>query len=286
MGCLVGCSTHDPRAAAGPHRARSRLPAPPAVGSSQPVALPPQAVVGAPPLPEPRFHEPVVPQEQTVVRVLMYHSIGWHPPRPGVNPRRFREQLTWLKDNHVEVIAMSTLVEFLETDLELPRRVAVVTIDDGERNGYTVAYPILKDLKIPFTLGIVSDAVTHHESHGTVRWDQLREMVDSGLCEIASHSHTHRMMAPMDDRVAATELEISRQQIEEHTGYRPTVFFYPMGSQNKRIRRLTARVGYRAAFVAWGAPVRRTTRRFGLPRYAVEKGTGMYTFSRYFVHGD
>lgn len=245
-----------------------------------------QPGVAEPAAPEPpRFRNPVVAREKTVARVLMYHSIGWHPPRPGPTPKSLRAQINWMRENGVEIVPMSTLLDFLDGDLALPERVAVVTIDDGERNGYTVAYPIFRELGVPFTLGIATDAIDRHESRGTMTWEQIRELVDTGLCEVASHSVTHRRMTALPDDAVRIELERSRELIEQRTGFRPEAFLYPLGAHDARVRKLTEAAGYRAGFVAWGAPVRATTRRFGLPRYAVEKGTGPYTFSRYFVHG-
>lgn len=216
----------------------------------------------------------------------MYHSIGWFPPRPGVNPRKLRDQLSWLRDNDVEIIRLSQLLDFLDGESQLPERVAVITIDDGELNGYSVAYPIFQELDVPFALGIASEAIEKWQSRGTMQWHQLREMVESGLCEVASHSHTHRNLRTLSNGQLSKELELSRDLIEEHTGFRPQAFFYPLGAHNPRVRQLTKEAGYRAGFIAWGAPVKAESGRFRLNRYAVEKGTGLYTFARYFSHGD
>ena len=256
--------------------------------------LPPKAVApsGTQPAPseavalESDFRLPVVPQEQTRVRVLMYHSLGWHPPRPGVNPRKLRDQLTWMRNNLVEVIRLSQLLDFLDGDLQLPERVAVITIDDGELNNFTVAYPIFVEHEVPFALGIATEAIERWQSRGTMQWHQIKEMVDSGWCEIASHSHTHRNLRALSTAQLRRELELSRELIEQHTGFQPSAFFYPLGAHSEPVRRLTREAGYRAGFIAWGAPVHAQSGRFRLNRYAVEKGTGLYTFARYFSHGD
>lgn len=228
---------------------------------------------------------PVVPPEETVVRVLLYHGIGTRTSRPVVKARAFREQLDWLLAQGIEVIRLSQLLDFLDGGLWLPRHAAVITIDDGELNGYSTAYPILKQRGLPFTLGIATQVIEEHLRRGALNWGQIREMIDSGLCEIASHSVTHRKMTLLPDEVARFELERSRVVLASELALRPEAFFYPLGDNNYRIRRLTKQSGYRAAFVAHGGPTIFRSKRFGIPRYDVKPDTSMRTFRSFFNHG-
>lgn len=214
----------------------------------------------------------------------MYHSFGWSKRDRFVSPRALEEQLCWLESNEVEVIRASTLVDFLDGELELPRRVAVLTIDDGEKNGFTVAYPILKRHRMPFTLVLPTDTVEHHQLHGGLEWWQVREMLASGLAEVASHSHTHRNLKYLSDPLLRQELELPRRLIEERTGVRPSLFFYPFGAHDERVRRAVVEAGYRAAFVAFGSPIGHRTDRLRLPRYDVDRSTGVWVLSAFFRH--
>src|SRR6187399_726645 len=126
------------------------------------------------------FAQPVVPPEETVVRVLLYHGIGPSSSRESVKTRAFREQIEWLGAHGIEVIRLSQLLEFLDRELWLPRHAVVITIDDGESNGYSTAYPLLKARGLPFTLGIATQVIDEHRRRGALDWGQIREMVDSG----------------------------------------------------------------------------------------------------------
>lgn len=231
------------------------------------------------------FGQPTVVREQSVVRVLLYHSIGSSASRPSVELSAFREQLAWMRDNDVEVIRLSQLLDFMDGKLMLPRHAAVITIDDGELNGYSVAYPILKEQGLPFALGIATRTIHQHRSRGALSWDQIREMLDSGLCEVASHSVTHRAMTSLPDEVALRELERSRIELEQTLGLRPEAFFYPLGDHDRRIRRLTRESGYRAAFVAHGGPTTVGTPRYWIRRYDVKPDTSLRIFRSFFNHG-
>jgi peptidoglycan/xylan/chitin deacetylase (PgdA/CDA1 family) len=231
------------------------------------------------------FTAPVVAREHSVVRVLLYHSIGPSKLRPSVKTRTFKEQLDWLSAHDIEVIRLSQLLDFLDGELLLPRHAVVITIDDGEMNGYSVAYQVLKERGLPFSLGIATRTIQEFRRRGALSWDQIREMVDSGLCEIASHSVTHRAMTLLPDEVAMGELTRSRQTVLEHLSLTPEAFFYPLGDHDRRIRRLTKQSGYRAAFVAHGGPIVVDTPRFWIPRYDVKPDLPMRTFRSYFNHG-
>lgn len=236
---------------------------------------------------EPRWHfaHPVVPRERTTVRVLMYHSFGWFSEmRPAVTPYAFRVQLDWLAENEVEVVPLGALLDFLDEKTELPERVAVITIDDGELNGYSVAYPILAERGIPFTLAIATEAVDLHRTRGTIPWATLREMTRSGLVDIASHSHSHVNLTRLDDAALVAELERSRESIERELGVRAEAFVFPLGAHDERVRRATQVAGYRAAFTAQGAPVRAGTQRFAIPRYGVEQSTSVFELAYFFRH--
>lgn len=241
-------------------------------------------VVHPKPEPAPGFVHPSVPREETVVRVLLYHSIGRGAQRPGTKPHELLAQLDLAQELGIEVVRLSQLLDFLDGNLELPRHVAVITIDDGERNGFLLAYPILKQRGLPFTLGLATEAIESHGTRGTMTWEDVREMVDSGLCELASHSVSHRFMTALSDQEIRAELDDSRATIEARTGHRPEAFFYPLGANDFRVRELTRQSGYRAAFVAHGGPTVTTTPRFRIPRYDVKAGLPLRTFQSFFNH--
>ncbi len=252
--------------------------------SDDPGAAPHRQAKVEEPVPSP-FKSAVVHREHSVARVLLYHSIGSSKLRPSVKTRVFEQQLDWLSAHGIEVIRLSQLLDFLDGELLLPRHAVVITIDDGEANGYSEAYPLLKERGLPFSLGIATRTIQEHRRRGALSWEQIREMVDSGLCEIASHSVTHRAMTLLPDEVATHELARSREILLEQLNLTPEAFFYPLGDHDRRIRRLTKQSGYRAAFVAHGGPVVLNTPRFWIPRYDVKPDLPMRTFRSYFNHG-
>jgi peptidoglycan/xylan/chitin deacetylase (PgdA/CDA1 family) len=232
-----------------------------------------------------RFRQGTVRREQSVVRVLLYHSFGWFSDmRPAVTPYALRTQLDWLDARGIEVIPLGALLDFLDGTGELPEHAAVITIDDGELNGVSVAEPILRERGVPFTLAIATEAVEQSAVRGTIPWPTLRQVAGSEWVTIGSHSHTHRNLTTLSDAELQRELEHSRDLLRRHAGVEVEAFFHPLGGHDARVRGAVEKAGYRASFTAQGGRVTWQTPRYAIPRYAVEQSTSIFRFARFFRH--
>ena len=86
---------------------------------------------------------------------------------PGIPPAYFRAQLAYLT-KHYHIIPLRTLVDALTNDTSIPERSVVLTFDDGFRDNYDIAFPILQEFKAPATIFVVTDAL----SDGRLPWAQ------------------------------------------------------------------------------------------------------------------
>jgi peptidoglycan/xylan/chitin deacetylase (PgdA/CDA1 family) len=204
--------------------------------------------------PERASESGLVPRARTRAVVLLYHAFDVGREPLGISSQRFEQQLERLRRDGVVVVPLSALIEFLEGARQLPERVAVITIDDAHRSVYHKAFPILRQRGVPFSLGLPS-AFVAKPGVPTLAWEQIREMVDSGLCELASHGHRHRRLGALDARRAADELELSRELIERATGVRPIAYFYPLGAVDSIAEQRVLAAGYRAGFGATGGAI-------------------------------
>lgn len=252
----------------------------PVVEPPAPIVEPPAAPFGraANGQPYPPFEQPLVPREETRGMVLMYHTI--HPrivAERSVYPWRLELHVKQLRAQGTEIIAMSQLVAFLDGSLpRLPAKVAVLTIDDAEGNGYDLAFPIFRRHRAPFALGLITRIMD--SPYGALSWAEVREMVDTGLCEVASHGHDHRGLALLPESMRQHELNHSRSLIEQHLGLRPEIYFYPLGSVNTAAEASTQAAGYRAAFAAMGDTIDHTTPLYRIPRFRVLNTTSTEAF--------
>jgi|ERR1700733_6159023 len=115
-------------------------------------------------------------------------------------------------------------------------------------------------------------------------WSELREMADSGLMEIGSHTVTHPILSSIRDEESWNELTLSKAQIEEGIGRTVKCFCYPNGmpgdyrpSQVQQVER----AGYACSVIAEFGMVNRATDRYRLPRIGAARKSGTLEFSKY-----
>ncbi len=111
--------------------------------------------------------------DRRAIFVLNYHKVDYQvPPLFGVaaRPDVFEKQMVFLK-KHYRIADLSELGK-LEFDSDDKRDIVVITFDDGYRNNYTYAFPILKKHGIPATIFLVTDYVGSHRLlwHDRLSW--------------------------------------------------------------------------------------------------------------------
>jgi peptidoglycan/xylan/chitin deacetylase (PgdA/CDA1 family) len=91
--------------------------------------------------------------------VLLYHSVVRDEekvlPPCAIKESQFRWQMEYLAGK-CHVLPLPHYIECLLAGRPLPPHSVVITLDDGFRNNYTVAYPILKELGLPATIFLVT----------------------------------------------------------------------------------------------------------------------------------
>jgi peptidoglycan/xylan/chitin deacetylase (PgdA/CDA1 family) len=195
--------------------------------------------------------------------ILMYHHVS--PERPAasqVGPDDgwdfhlsrggFERQLRELLRRGLRFVPLPEIVEAIRRDGREPDGVAAITFDDGWRDGYEHALPILLELGLTATFFLTSDHL------GPGRTDprrigraQIRELVSSGMT-VGGHSRTHADLTRISEARAREEIAGCRQDLEQATGRGVTLFAYPGGAFNPRVVELTRQAGYEAACSALG----------------------------------
>jgi peptidoglycan/xylan/chitin deacetylase (PgdA/CDA1 family) len=145
---------------------------------------------------------------------------------------------------------MRELARFLEGKEPLPKKTVVITIDDGYRATYQIAYPILKKYGFPATVYLYSDFAGAGDA---MTWPQMQEMVRSGLIEIQPHSKTHsnltiKLPGETDAKYAERirrEIEAPVAAINERLSLASFSYAYPYGDMNDMVSDLLARQGVR-----------------------------------------
>lgn len=169
--------------------------------------------------------------------ILIYHRIGGGTAdERDVTVADFADQLDELPAG--EVVRLDTAVDRLVHGD--PARSLVLTFDDGFADIHTHAWPLLRERGHPFTVYLATDCIggTMHWDGSTataagpaLTWNQIGEMVDSGLCTVGNHTASHAR----PERVDEAELDRCSDAIESELGARPHHYADPWGARHPRI---------------------------------------------------
>ncbi|PEY30683.1 polysaccharide deacetylase [Bacillus cereus] len=169
---------------------------------------------------------------QQYVPFLMYHAIEKYPgPSDGdlglyVSPEQFEKHMQYLKDNGYTMLTFERW-----GDVNRVNKPVFVTMDDGRKNNMNALHILqkLKDDRFQpaATEFLVSSTI---DTPNRLTTDDIKQMLDSGIFSIQSHTANHTMMAYTTNY--DEELRASKEKIEGLTGKKVIALAYPVGSYN------------------------------------------------------
>jgi biofilm PGA synthesis lipoprotein PgaB len=218
---------------------------------------------------------------------LSYHEardeVRDYPDPYAVDTAALVRQFAWLRGNGYTPVTLDAIVAARQGGKPLPAKAVLLTFDDAYLSFYTRVYPLLREFRFPAVLAVVGkwidapqgkDAQYGEKSSvpdaSFPAWSQLREMADSGLVEIASHTYDLHRGVPANpqgnlepaatarvydavtgsyegdaswrERVSA-DLAQNALAIERGTGRRPRAIVWPYGSYNDELVRMAGARG-------------------------------------------
>jgi peptidoglycan/xylan/chitin deacetylase (PgdA/CDA1 family) len=192
---------------------------------------------------------------------LCYHSINDTATSHSVTPNRFERQLATLRAVGYGAASQQTLTE-LVTGRPPGGRLALLTFDDGFRDTYTDALPILQaygfgalvfvlptlvDRAAAFTWPeVAAETRRHPEVFRSLSWPEIGLMREAGV-EVGSHTCRHGLLTTLDDEELRQELLDSRRRIEAEVGHCQSIA-YPYGACNRAVIAAARAAGYRFGF--------------------------------------
>lgn len=186
------------------------------------------------------------------VPILMYHYVRVGVPISetisytlSVTPEQLDTQLQYIQQNGYQTISLNDLYDALENKIPLPPKSVILTFDDGYRDFYTDAFPLLKK----YNLRAVSFYIAGYLNYPTyMNLKMLKEIHNSGLVDIESHTVGHLMLTKLTPEQAKTEIFESKKILEQSLRKKVNYFAYPYGDLNESIVTLVKDAGYKLGF--------------------------------------
>ncbi len=206
------------------------------------------------------------------VQILMYHALDeTGEGTMSVTPETFRCHMEALKQAGYHTVSLQELCDYVNRGAALPEKPLVITFDDGYASNYELAYPILKELDMKATIFAIGVSMgkdtyknTDHAMTPHFGWEETREMIESGLISVYSHTYDMHQWPPFEpnstqiretakpfpdeseaDYAAAftADLRRSMEDLERETGLPCLALAYPMGEAPEQSRVLAAELG-------------------------------------------
>lgn len=173
------------------------------------------------------------------VPILMYHYLS-EPPADAdiyrrdlsVSPALFTAQVDAMQAAGYTTVSLYDLLGYLTQGTPLPTKSVVLTFDDGYRDNYVNALPILKAHGMKATFFIVSDFIDEKRPE-YLSWDMVRELYAAGM-SIEAHGRNHVSLRGKDKDYLIWQALGNAETIQAELGVRPRFICYPSGEYDQQ----------------------------------------------------
>jgi peptidoglycan/xylan/chitin deacetylase (PgdA/CDA1 family) len=212
---------------------------------------------------------------ETAIPILLYHRLGQVvSDSMTVKTSVFASHLEYLQTHGYTVIPLRRLIAYIAGEAPPPPvRSVVITADDGHKSVFTDMFPLVSRYHIPITLFIYPSAISNAKYAMT--WQQLREMQDSGLVDIESHTYWHpnfkkekkRLSEDAYENFVHMQLSKSKEVLEQRLGIHVDMLAWPYGIYDDELINSARQLGYIAGFTLKRRHAERSDNLMALPRY-------------------
>ena len=154
----------------------------------------------------------------------------------------FELQMRTLKNKGYQTTDFDTLNSWSTNKTGAPKGRFMLTFDDGYADFYSNAFPILKKYNFHATIYVITQFVGHS---GYLNWDNIKELQQSGLVTIGSHTLSHKNLPSLSIPDLNKEVVQSKFELEQHLGIPIKDFCYPSGEYSSDVVNAVVRAGYR-----------------------------------------
>ena len=153
-----------------------------------------------------------------------------------------------------------------------------ITLDDGYRDNYTLAYPIFKRLGVPFTVYVTTGFIDNkmpmwwypNERLG-ISTEELKALDADSLCTIGAHTVSHPKLDTLSRDQQYQEIADSKLELERLLGHPVQHFSFPHGAHNADTLAICRELGFKTVVQSWGGAIRKGSRPYPLPRIEISQ---------------
>jgi peptidoglycan/xylan/chitin deacetylase (PgdA/CDA1 family) len=200
---------------------------------------------------------------------LMYHRFDENKyPSTNIKMEVFVKQIEMIKNANYEFYDIQEFIDNFNQPKNEKR--ILITIDDAFSSFYEIAWPFLKENRIPFILFVSTEPVGNK---GYMTWDQIREIEQESYGYIGHHSHTHDYLIEKSEEDFIKDIEMASKIFLKELGYVPNLFSYPFGEYSKFMKDYISE-NFTFAFGQHSGVIDLNKDKYELPRFPINENYG------------
>lgn len=234
------------------------------------------------------------------IPILLYHRIGTEndckQPVSCTLIDEFDKEINYLKKNNYYFINIEELMNYINGKIILPNKSVLITFDDGYKNNYIYAFPIIKKYhakatifintnfigrKVPLRVGgnIFNEVLQDKADvfYYFLSWDEIKEMYKEGI-DFQPHGHSHSDLTKIGEKDIIKEICKSKEILEKTLRKKIYFFSYPFGRYNKKVISLLQKQKFKASFALKSGIAKSKVDLWTLPRTEIGKGISFNRF--------
>jgi peptidoglycan/xylan/chitin deacetylase (PgdA/CDA1 family) len=200
---------------------------------------------------------------------LMYHRFDENKyPSTNIQMDIFKKQMKIIRDLNYIFYDPGNLEKNFNTKKTTKK--ILITIDDAFSSFYKVAWPYLREEKIPFILFVSTKTVG---KNGYMTWSQIKELEETPNAYIGNHSHSHEYLVDLENDDFIRDINTSNSIFINNLGYNPIFFSYPFGEYSSLIKKKIVQ-HFKFSFGQHSGVIDRNKDRYELPRFPINEKYG------------
>lgn len=183
-----------------------------------------------------------------MVPILAYHSVDNSGSFISISPGQFESQMQYLAGRQYRSLLLKDFIRHACAGKRPPARSFILVFDDGFKNNYEIAFPILRRYGFTATIFLVTQFVGSTSSwikkysapvYPLLTWTEIETMQAYGI-DFQLHSNTHPDLTHLATGEIAEEIERCKQQLEAKLNSQAELFCYPYGKFDSRVKKAVA----------------------------------------------
>jgi peptidoglycan/xylan/chitin deacetylase (PgdA/CDA1 family) len=176
--------------------------------------------------------------------IFVYHRFDdFRYPSTNTSVKELAKEFEYLKKHKYKVIGLRDLIKAIRENRKIPKKCAVLTIDDGYKSFYENGLDVFKKYNYPFTLFIPVKAI-ERKYKDYMSWEEIKECLKYG--EVGLHSYSHPHLTWLKNKEIAEDTKIGIKLFMKRLGFKPCYYAYPYGEYDERVKKIIAGFGFDA----------------------------------------